>query len=155
MRSEDCPIGIPAEAFQAFVDRVVGGWGTGKSAKVFAPSVAADPAFRRAWVRIERNSASPARAIRCACAICDGVRAFGIEIRAGLHAGECEDSGDDVAGIAVHIGARAAASAEPGEVRVSGTVEDLVAGSDLTFGDRGSPHLRGVPGERRLFAVEG
>jgi len=96
----------------------------------------------------------PARGIRCARAIRDGVRALGIEIRAGLHTGECEYVGDDVGGIAVHIGARVAASAQPGEVLVSGTVRDLVAGSGLRFGDRGAHQLRGVPGEWRLFAVE-
>jgi class 3 adenylate cyclase len=97
----------------------------------------------------------PARAIRCACAISDGVRPLGIEIRAGLHTGECELMGDDVGGIAVHIGARVAASAGPGEVVVSSTVKDLVAGSGLRFADRGTHDLRGVPGEWRLFAVEG
>jgi len=97
----------------------------------------------------------PARAIRCACAIRDSVRPLGIEIRAGLHTGECELMDDDVGGIAVHIGARVAASAAPGEVLVSSTVKDLVAGSGLRFADRGTHHLRGVPGEWRLFAVEG
>jgi len=97
----------------------------------------------------------PARAIRCACAIRDSVRPLGIEIRAGLHTGECELMDDDVGGIAVHIGARVAASAAPGEVLVSSTVKDLVAGSGLRFADRGTHHLHGVPGEWRLFAVEG
>jgi len=97
----------------------------------------------------------PARAIRCACAIRDSVRPLDIEIRAGLHTGECELMDDDVGGIAVHIGARVAASAAPGEVLVSSTVKDLVAGSGLRFADRGTHHLRGVPGEWRLFAVEG
>jgi pimeloyl-ACP methyl ester carboxylesterase len=97
----------------------------------------------------------PARAIRCACAIREGVRPLGIEIRAGLHTGECELMGDDVGGIAVHIGARVAASAAPSEVLVSSTVKDLVAGSGLRFADRGTHDLRGVPGEWRLFAVEG
>ncbi len=97
----------------------------------------------------------PARAIRCACAIRDSVRPLGIEIRAGLHTGECELMDDDVGGIAVHIGARVAASATPGEVLVSSTVKDLVAGSGLRFADRGTHHLHGVPGEWRLFAVEG
>jgi class 3 adenylate cyclase len=96
----------------------------------------------------------PARGIRCARAIRDAVRALGIEIRAGLHTGECEYVGNDVGGIAVHIGARVAASARPGEVLVSGTVRDLVAGSGLRFDDRGTHRLRGVPGEWRLFAVE-
>ena len=97
----------------------------------------------------------PARAIRCACAVRDAVRSLGIEIRAGLHTGECELMGDDVGGIAVHTGARVAASAGPGEVLVSSTVKDLVAGSRLRFADRGTHDLRGVPEEWRLFAVEG
>ena len=95
----------------------------------------------------------PARAIRCACAIRDGVRGLGIEIRAGLHTGECERIGEDVGGIAVHIGARVVASATPGEVLVSSTVKDLVAGSGLQFVDHGTHNLSGVPGEWRLFAV--
>jgi pimeloyl-ACP methyl ester carboxylesterase len=97
----------------------------------------------------------PARAIRCACAIRDGVRSLGIEIRVGLHTGECELMKDDVGGIAVHIGARVVAGASPGEVLVSSTVKDLVAGSGLRFVDRGTHTLHGVPGEWRLFAVEG
>jgi pimeloyl-ACP methyl ester carboxylesterase len=97
----------------------------------------------------------PARAIRCACAIRDGVSRLGIEIRAGLHCGECELTPNDVGGIAVHIGARVAASAAPGEVLVSSTVKDLVAGSHLRFVDRGTHELHGVPGEWHLFAVEG
>src|SRR5213075_2961421 len=96
----------------------------------------------------------PARAIRCASAIRDGVRPLGIEIRAGLHTGECELMGEDVGGIAVHIGARVAASASPGEVLVSSTVKDLVAGSGLRFADRGPHALKGIPDEWRLFAVE-
>jgi class 3 adenylate cyclase len=97
----------------------------------------------------------PARAIRCACAIRDGVRSLGIEIRAGLHTGECELMKDDVGGIAVHIGARVVATAAPSEVLVSSTVKDLVAGSGLRFVERGVHSLHGVPGEWRLFAVEG
>lgn len=96
----------------------------------------------------------PARAVRCACAITEGVRALGIEVRAGVHTGECTLSGDDVGGLSVHIGARVAALAEPGEVLVSGTVKDLVAGSGLCFRDCGSATLKGVPGEWRLFAVD-
>jgi class 3 adenylate cyclase/alpha-beta hydrolase superfamily lysophospholipase len=95
----------------------------------------------------------PARAVRCAAAIRDAVRQLGIEIRAGLHTGEVELLGDDVGGIAVHIGARVAAEAGPGEVLVSSTVKDLVAGSGLEFDDRGARALKGVPGEWRLFAV--
>jgi pimeloyl-ACP methyl ester carboxylesterase len=97
----------------------------------------------------------PARAIRCARAVHGGVRPLGIELRAGLHTGECELMGDDVGGIAVHIGARVAARAAAGEVLVSSTVKDLVAGSGLRFADRGAHQLHGVPGEWRLFAVEG
>ena len=97
----------------------------------------------------------PARAIRCACAIRDAVRSLGIQIRAGLHTGECELMQDDVGGIAVHIGARVVATAAPSEVLVSSTVKDLVAGSGLRFSDRGKHHLRGVAGEWHLFAVEG
>jgi class 3 adenylate cyclase len=97
----------------------------------------------------------PARAIRCACAIRDAVRQLGIEIRSGLHTGECEvmAGGADVSGIAVHIGARVAAAAAPGEVLVSSTVRDLVAGSGLQFQDRGLRTLKGVSAKWRLFAV--
>ncbi len=93
----------------------------------------------------------PARAIRCAGAMRDAVRALNLEIRCGLHTGECELVGKDLAGIAVHIGARVAALAAPGEVLVSQTVRDLVAGSGLAFDDRGMQSLKGVPNEWRLF----
>jgi class 3 adenylate cyclase len=96
----------------------------------------------------------PARAVRCACAIADEIRPLGIDIRAGLHTGECEEIGDNIGGIAVHIGARVAALAGPSEVIVSSTVKDLVAGSGLRFADRGQHPLKGVPGEWRIFAVE-
>ena len=96
----------------------------------------------------------PARAIRCACAIRDGVRELGLEIRAGLHAGECELLDGKVTGIAVSVGARVAGHAQPGEVLVSSTVRDLVAGSGLRFAERGEFDLKGVPGAWRLFAVE-
>jgi len=96
----------------------------------------------------------PARAIRCAEAIVEGVRALGLEVRAGLHTGECELLDGKVAGIAVHTGSRVASQAAPGEVLVSSTVKDLVAGSGLSFQDRGTHELKGVPGEWRLFAVE-
>jgi class 3 adenylate cyclase len=96
----------------------------------------------------------PARAIRCACAITDVVNELGIEVRAGLHTGECEVLDAKVGGIAVHIGARVAKEARPGEVLVSSTVKDLVAGSGLEFAERGTAELKGVPGEWRLFAVE-
>ena len=96
----------------------------------------------------------PARAIHCAQAITDDVRELGIQLRAGLHSGECELADGKVAGIAVSIGARIAAAAEPGEVLVSSTVKDLVAGSGLAFEDRGTHALKGVPGEWRLYAAE-
>jgi pimeloyl-ACP methyl ester carboxylesterase len=96
----------------------------------------------------------PARAIRCACAITTSVRELGIDVRAGLHTGECELVDGKIGGIAVHIGARVAALAEPGEVLVSSTVKDLVAGSGVEFRDRGAVELKGVPGEWRLYAVE-
>ncbi|HET7522738.1 MAG TPA: adenylate/guanylate cyclase domain-containing protein, partial [Acidimicrobiales bacterium] len=97
----------------------------------------------------------PARAIRCALAIARAVRGQGIEVRAGLHTGECELRGDDLAGIAVHIAARVGALAAPGEVLVSSTVKDLVAGSGLEFDDRGEQQLKGVPGTWKLFSVAG
>jgi class 3 adenylate cyclase len=96
----------------------------------------------------------PARAIRCACAVVERVRELGIELRAGLHTGECEIVDDKVAGIAVHIGARVAASAGKGDVLVSSTVKDLVAGSGIAFQDCGPHQLKGIPGEWRLFRVE-
>ena len=95
----------------------------------------------------------PARAIRCACAIRDAVTGVGLEIRAGLHCGEVEIVGDDVAGIAVHTGARVAALADANEVLVSSTVRDLVAGSGIEFEERGEHELKGVPGSWRLYAV--
>jgi class 3 adenylate cyclase len=94
----------------------------------------------------------PARAIRCAAAVRDGARSQGIEIRAGVHTGECEIIGDKLGGIAVHIGARVAGKAAPGEIVVSQTVKDLVAGSGLAFAERGAHALKGVPGEWRLYA---
>ncbi|MDX6636867.1 MAG: hypothetical protein QOJ01_378 [Solirubrobacterales bacterium] len=96
----------------------------------------------------------PARAIRCATASTTAVRGLGLDIRAGLHTGEVEVMGDDVGGMAVHIGARVGAKAEAGEVLVSGTVKDLVVGSGFEFADRGEHELKGVPGEWRLYAVE-
>jgi class 3 adenylate cyclase len=95
----------------------------------------------------------PARAIGCARAVRRAVRELGLEIRAGVHTGECELDGGKPRGIAVHIGARVAAEANPGEVLVSSTVKDLVAGSGLEFDDRGIRELKGVPGEWRLYAV--
>ena len=96
----------------------------------------------------------PARAIRCACSVIEGIRDLGIEVRAGLHTGECELVNGDVAGIAVHTGARVAAEARPSQVLVSSTVKDLVAGSELRFEDCGPHELKGIPGEWRLFAVD-
>ncbi|MGB7870775.1 MAG: adenylate/guanylate cyclase domain-containing protein [Mycobacterium sp.] len=95
----------------------------------------------------------PQRAIRCAMAIRDAVQSLGIEVRAGLHTGECEVRGDDIGGIAVHIGARVSALAGANDVLVSSTLRDLVIGSGLEFEDRGAHGLKGVPGEWRLFAV--
>jgi class 3 adenylate cyclase len=95
----------------------------------------------------------PQRAIRCAMSIRDAVRSLGLEVRAGLHTGECEVRGDDIGGIAVHIGARVSALAGPNDVLVSSTLRDLVIGSGLEFEDRGAHALKGVPGEWRLFAV--
>ena len=96
----------------------------------------------------------PARAVRCACAVAQAVRRLGIDVRAGLHTGEVEYVGENVAGIAVHTAARVAALAGPGEVLVSSTVKDLVAGSGLRLAERGTHALKGVPDEWRLFAVE-
>jgi pimeloyl-ACP methyl ester carboxylesterase len=95
----------------------------------------------------------PARAIRCACSIGEELRELGVEIRAGLHTGECELIGDDLGGVAVHIAARVGAHAGSGEVLVSGTVKDLVMGSGIDLADRGAHELKGVPGEWRLFAA--
>lgn len=96
----------------------------------------------------------PARAIHCACAIAEAVHTLGLEVRAGLHTGECEAIDEKVGGIAVHIGARVAAQARPGEVLVSSTVRDLVAGSGIVFQDRGTATLKGIDEAWRLYAVE-
>jgi len=95
----------------------------------------------------------PARAIRCAGAMGRGVRSLGLELRTGIHTGECELAGEKIAGIAVHVGARVMSLAGPGETLVSSTVRDLVAGSGIEFVDRGAQTLKGVPGEWRLFSV--
>jgi class 3 adenylate cyclase len=95
----------------------------------------------------------PARGIRCAVAIREALRDLGLEVRLGLHTGECEAVDGKVAGIAVSIGARVSALAAAGEVLVSQTVKDLVAGSGITFADRGVQQLKGVPGEWRLYSV--
>jgi class 3 adenylate cyclase len=114
--------------------------------------------YRGRWINTTGDGVlaifdGPARAVRCAGAIGGAVRDLGIEIRAGCHAGEVELVGSDVRGIAVHIAARVAALADAGEVLVSSTVRDLVAGSGLSFLDRGSQVLKGVPDPWRLFAV--
>jgi class 3 adenylate cyclase len=96
---------------------------------------------------------APARAIRCAVSIRDELAEQGVDVRIGLHSGEVELRGDDVGGIAVHIGSRVAGSAEPGDVVTSSTVKDLVAGSGIGFDDRGEHVLKGVPDRWRLFAV--
>jgi class 3 adenylate cyclase len=95
----------------------------------------------------------PTRAIHCARAIGDRAHALGIKVRAGLHTGECETRGDDLAGVAVHIAARVAALAQPGEVLCSRTVTDLVGGSGIRFAERGVHSLKGVPGHWQTFAV--
>jgi len=96
----------------------------------------------------------PARGVRCACTIADESGPLGIDVRAGVHTGECEMIGDDISGIAVDTGAMIAALAGPGEVLVSSTVKDLVAGSGLRFRDRGNQTLNGVPGKWHIYAVE-
>src|SRR5262249_18444114 len=96
----------------------------------------------------------PARAIRCAQSIVESTARLGIELRVGLHRGEVEVRGDNLGGLAVHIAARVGALATSGEVLVSGTVRDLVVGSDIEFTDRGEHELKGVPGTWRLFAVK-
>ena len=95
----------------------------------------------------------PGRSIRCGTAIHDQLRSLGLEVRVGLHSGEIERHGDDITGLAVHIAQRIQAIAQPGEVLVSRTVVDLVAGSGLAFKDRGSHDLKGVPGEWAVFAT--
>jgi class 3 adenylate cyclase len=98
----------------------------------------------------------PARAVRCAEALCDAIPAeLNLQLRAGMHTGECEAIGEDLGGMAVHIGSRVAAKAQPGQVLVSGTVKDLVVGSGLAFEDAGEHDLKGVPGSWRLYRVSG
>ena len=96
----------------------------------------------------------PARAIACAREIVERVPELGLDVRAGIHTGECERVGEKLAGLAVSVGARVSAEAEAGEVLVSQTVKDLVAGSGIQFEDRGAHELKGVPGEWRLYAVD-
>jgi class 3 adenylate cyclase len=95
----------------------------------------------------------PARAVRWAAAARDAVKRLGVDMRVGIHTGECERKNGDLAGIAVHIGARIGALAQPGEVLVSSTVKDLVIGSELRFLDRGTHTLKGVPGPWQLYAL--
>jgi class 3 adenylate cyclase/pimeloyl-ACP methyl ester carboxylesterase len=95
----------------------------------------------------------PARAIACARAVVEQMRTLGLEVRAGIHTGECERVGGKLAGLAVNVGARVSATAGAGEVLVSGTVKDLVAGSGIRFGDRGFHELKGIPGEWRIYSV--
>jgi class 3 adenylate cyclase len=97
----------------------------------------------------------PARAIRCAHEVVDAVGSLGIELRAGVHTGECEQIGEKLGGIAVHIAARVASTARPGEVLVSQTVKDLVAGSGIPFEDRGAHELKGVPDTWHLYSATG
>jgi class 3 adenylate cyclase len=96
-----------------------------------------------------------ARAIRCALGLREGLRNMGLEIRSGLHCGEIEQRGSDVSGLAVHVAARVQAVARSGEVLVTRTVKDLVAGAQFSFVDRGAHDLKGVPDEWQLFAVDG
>ena len=96
----------------------------------------------------------PARAIRCACSVSEAAHAIGIDVRVGLHSGECELVDGTLRGITVDTGARVGAEARSGEVLVSDTLKDLVAGSDIEFRERGTATLSGIPGERKLFAVD-
>jgi class 3 adenylate cyclase len=95
----------------------------------------------------------PGRAIECGCAIRDAVGALGIEVRVGVHTGECEIRGDDLAGLAVHIAARVGGLADAGQVLVSSTVKDLVVGSGIVFEDHGEHELKGIPGSWHLYSV--
>ncbi len=97
----------------------------------------------------------PARAIRCAQAIGEATAKLGVQLRQGLHTGECEVRGDDLGGLAVHVAARVAALASAGEIMASSMVKELVAGSGIEFDDRGEHELKGVPGRWRLFTVGG
>lgn len=95
----------------------------------------------------------PARAVFCALALCDGIRSLDLDMRAGVHTGECEVIGDDIGGVAVHIAARILSRAQPGEVLVSSTVSDLVVGSSLRFQSRGKHELKGIPGAWELLTA--
>jgi len=114
--------------------------------------------FRGEWIKSTGDGVlaifdGPARAIRCACAIRDALRPLGLEMRAGLHTGELERHGDDIAGIAVHVGERVASHAGAGNVLISRTVADLIAGSEIKLQDQGEYELKGVSGSWRLFSV--
>ena len=98
--------------------------------------------------------AAPAQAVRCAEAMVRAAGDAGLQLRAGLHAGEVELRGDDIGGLAVHIASRVSAMAGPGEVLVTGTVRDLVVGSGIVFDDRGRHNLKGLPDEWQVLAVE-
>jgi class 3 adenylate cyclase len=112
-------------------------------------------AFKHTGDGVAATFDGPARALTCACAIRDAVRGLGLEVRAGLHTGEIERRGADAGGVGVHIAARVAHMAGPGEVLVSSTVRDLVVGSGIAFEDRGTHALKGVPDEWRLLNVVG
>jgi class 3 adenylate cyclase len=114
--------------------------------------------FRGEWIKSTGDGVlaifdGPARAVRCACAIRDAIESLGVEVRAGLHTGEIERHGDDIAGIAVHVGERVASHAGPGEVFISRTVADLIAGSEIELQDQGEHELKGVSETWRLFSV--
>jgi class 3 adenylate cyclase len=129
-------------------------WGTGTIAHLMNSDMPWNEEIRATWARHERLAASPWTFVRMMALSADtDVWALGIEVRAGLHTGECEVRGDDIGGIAVHIGARVSALAGSNDVLVSSTLRDLVIGSGLEFEDRGAHELKGVPGEWRLFAV--
>ena len=176
----DHPWGPTEQEHIRTIDRYERFWGTSDLVtdilREYSPSVVPDEDTIRMWASYLRQSASPGTiaafermnmlidvrgvlpaihvpTLVVATAIVDAVRALGLEVRAGLHTGECEQVGGKVGGIAVHIGARVADAARPGEVLVSGTVKDLVAGSELEFDEREAAELKGVPGEWRLYAV--
>jgi pimeloyl-ACP methyl ester carboxylesterase len=155
-------------------------WGTGDSVRSYAPTLAEDHRFKKWWARFERQGASPgselnrfggktedtigdgvlatfdgpARAIRCAIECGESVERLGLKIRAGLHTGECQLLDNKVSGITVNIGARVVREARPGEVLVSSTVKDLVAGSKIDFIERKAVKLKGVPGTWKLYAAK-
>ena len=161
-------VAVP-ELFDTFVETIVGQWGQGAFCKLVARGTLDrfQGAVRREIARhrgLEVNTRGddflirfdgPARAIRCARSITEAARPLDIQVRSGIHTGEVELRGADVAGLTVHIGARVASLAEPGEVLATTTVRDLVVGSGLRFEDRGEHDLKGVPGRWRLVSVRG